>query len=217
MRSLDAELFQELNAAIQNHGFGNLVFGEGGLIEGQIAAIESELAISLPDDVKFLMGNIREQDSGASPWSTFDRTAYEEQYNWILQGILFDVEHANLWLRRWGPQPRELEAAKNIARRDFADWPKLFPIFGHRFLAVEPCRNDNPIFSVMQTDIICYGANLAHYLLQEFGETRDHAENTAAQNPRHIEVWSDFAGDRNAILAWASGSEAAKTAPWRVN
>ncbi len=179
--------------------------------------IESELCLRLPDDMKFLMGNVLELDSGSSPWSTLDRVTYEEQIDRVLQGILFDVEHANLWLRRWGSQPRSLESAQNIARQDFASWPKLFPVFG-RFLAVQPNQNDNPIFSVMQSDIICYGANLAHYLLHEFGETRDYDENTAAQSPRHDDgIWSDFAGGRNAILAWPSGLEAAKAAPWRVN
>jgi len=217
MRSLDAELFEELNTAIQNHGFGNLVFGKGGMADREIAMIESELCLPLPDDLKFLMGNVLELDSGSPPWSTLDRVTYVEQIDWVLQGILFDVEHANLWLRRWGSQPRSLEAAQNIVRQDFALWPKLFPVFGHRFLAVQPTENDNPVFSIMQSDIICYGANLARYLLQEFGETRDYDENTGAQSPRHVEIWSDFADGRNAILAWPSGIEAAKTAPWRVN
>jgi|GEM_PF-803643 len=217
MRSLDAELFEELNAAIQNHGSGDLVFGKGGMANHEIAMLEAELRLPLPDDMKFLMANVRELDSGSSPWSILGRAAYEEQIDWVLQGILFDVEHANLWLRRWGPQPRNLEAAQNIARKDFALWPKLFPVFGHRFLVVQPNEIDNPVFSIMQSDIVCYGANLAHYLLQEFGETRDYNENTAAQNPRHIEIWSDFADGRDANLAWPSGIEAAKSAPWRVN
>jgi len=217
MRSLDNKLFGELNTAIQNHGFGNLVFGKGGMADPEIATVESELGLPLPDDMKFLMGNVRELDSGSSPWSTLDRSSYEEQIDWVLQGILFDVEHANLWLRRWGSQPRNLEAAQDIARQDFALWPKLFPVFGHRFLVVQPKETDNPVFSIMQSDIVCYGANLAHYLLQEFGETRDYGENMAAQSPRHVEIWSDFAEGRNAILAWPSGTEAAKSAPWRVN
>jgi len=80
----------------------------------------------------------------------------------------------------------------DIARSDFETWPKLLPIYGHRFLAAEPCRSGNPIFSIVQTDIVYYGANLPHYLLNEFID-RDYALPTHAQKIRKIDIWSDFA------------------------
>lgn len=91
-----------------------------------------------------------------------------------------------------GFEPAALSAALTIARKDFETWPKLLPIFGHRFLAAEPCRRGNPIFSIMQTDIICYGANLAHYLMLEFIDS-DYALQTHAQNIQRIDIWSDLA------------------------
>jgi hypothetical protein len=44
----------------------------------------------------------------------------------------------------------------------------------------------------MQTDIIYYGVDLAHYLLREFVD-RDYARHTHAPKIRRIAVWSDFA------------------------
>lgn len=59
-------------------------------------------------------------------------------------------------------------------------------------LAAQPCRSGNPVFSIVQTDIIYYGADLAHYLLNEFVD-RDYTLHTYAQEIRRIEIWSDFA------------------------
>jgi hypothetical protein len=210
MLALGPDVFAELNAAQSD-----LVFGQGGMDAARTAALEDELAFAFPSDLKFLLANVIEIESGASPWAALDLASWREDMAIILGGITFDVEHNNLWLRRWGEQPTRLDAALDIARRDVPNWPKLFPLFGHRFLAIEPCLDDNPVFSIVQTDIICYGANLAHYLLLEFGPSRDYEHHTTAQNPRHIELWSDFADDRDLILAWPSGSLAAERAPWR--
>jgi hypothetical protein len=44
----------------------------------------------------------------------------------------------------------------------------------------------------MQTDIIYYGADLPHYLLNEFVD-HAYALHTYAQTIRRIEIWNDFA------------------------
>lgn len=210
MRALGPDVFAELNAARPN-----MVFGRGGMDAARIAALQDELGFAFPSDLKLLLAGTIDTKSNASPWAALDRATWRGDMAIIEGGIAFDVEHNNLWLRRWGEQPTSLAAALDIARRDFASWPKLFPLFGHRFLAVEPCLDDNPVFSIVQTDIICYGASLAHYLLLEFAPSRDYEHHTYAQNPRHITLWSDFADGRDDILAWPSGSLAAERAPWR--
>ena len=217
MLALGAGLFANINDALEDNDRCTLVFGDGGMTAKQIASLESELTLPLPDDLKLLLRNVRESDTGRSPWASLDRTAYAAQMARVHEGIAFDVEHANVWLRQWGEQPHALSAALEIARDDFARWPKLFPLFGHRFLAVEPRLDDNPAFSVVQTDIVCYGANLAHYLLHEFGPSRGFDHHTLEQNPRRIPPWSDFADNRDAILAWPSGIFAAERAPWRTH
>lgn len=46
--------------------------------------------------------------------------------------------------------------------------PKLIPVAGHRYIPASPCEVGNPIFSVYQTDVIYYGADLWEYLENEF-------------------------------------------------
>ena len=55
-----------------------------------------------------------------------------------------------------------------MAKRKIAEVPKLIPIFGHRYIPSEPNASGNPVFSVYQTDIIHYGADLVSYLEAEF-------------------------------------------------
>jgi hypothetical protein len=107
----------------------------------------------------------------------------------VLEGIEFDVQCNHFWLDRWGEKPAVLADALDVVRADYKTWPKLLPIFGHRFLAAEPCLAGNPVFSIMQTDIVYYGADLGHYLLQEFVDP-NYIEHTYAQPIRTIEIWS---------------------------
>lgn len=64
--------------------------------------------------------------------------------------------------------------------------PKLVPILSHRYIPAEPALRGNPIFSICQTDIIHYGANLAEYFSNEF-EGR-----WLVSSPRRIRFWSDL-------------------------
>jgi len=48
--------------------------------------------------------------------------------------------------------------------------PHLIPVFGHRYVLAEPCRPGNPFFSIVQSDLIIYGANLRTYFLAEFAD-----------------------------------------------
>ena len=88
--------------------------------------------------------------------------------DWPLDSMLFDVEKADFWMPRWGERPDGMEERSEIVRRDYRDWPRLIPIFSHRYIAAEPCLPGNPVYSVYQTDIIIYGTGLADYLLAEF-------------------------------------------------
>jgi hypothetical protein len=82
--------------------------------------------------------------------------------------MCFDIEHNEFWLEEWGPKPSELAEAFAIAQVAVAEAPTLIPIFSHRYIPDEPSLIGNPVFSVYQTDIIYYGADLAHYLVNEF-------------------------------------------------
>lgn len=100
-------------------------------------------------------------------WLT-DAPAIEERLAWLWEGLQFDVEYNDLWLPSWGPKPATLEEQKTRVRELVEEAPRLIPVFGHRYLLAEPCAAGNPVFSVYQSDIIVYGADLRDYLLFEF-------------------------------------------------
>lgn len=191
MLKLGPELFKLLNAKQITGNQAPVIYGAGGLSTSEIASIESQVGFRLPDDFAFLLANMRDPGGVMFPWSSFTKQDYDSSISWVLNGIEFDIERG-FWMDRWGERPAVVSTAIDIAKRDFTMWPKLLPIYGHRFLAAEPCRAGNPVFSIMQTDIIYHGANLAHYLVNEFVDSdwKLHADDQPVQR---IDVWSDFA------------------------
>jgi hypothetical protein len=196
MLKLGPELFEQLNTKQRVGNMSPVVYGVSGLSSDEVASIEAQLGFRLPVDFTYLFQNLRDPSRIFFPWSSFTKQEYDESIRWVLKGIEFDIDRNKFWMERWGKRPSTLSAALDIARNDFETWPKLLPIHGHRFLAAEPCLPDNPVFSVMQTDIIYYGANLAHYLLNEFVD-HNYSLHTRQQEIRRVRVWSYLAEDAN--------------------
>jgi hypothetical protein len=91
--------------------------------------------------------------------------------DWPQHGLLFDVENNTFWPESWGPRPDDASRALEVAREQFVAWPKLVPLYSHRYLPAAPSAVGAPVFSVYQTDVIYYGANLVDYIHAEFGGT----------------------------------------------
>jgi hypothetical protein len=106
--------------------------------------------------------------------------------------MCFDIEHNSFWLESWGAKPALGEACA-IARAKVADAPHLIPIYSHRYMPDRPCIAGNPVFSIYQTDIIYYGADLFDYLCNEFEHSFGRAKYALGSQPRQIEFWSDLA------------------------
>ena len=193
MLELGPELFAVLNAKQQVRDKQPVVYGDGGLATRDIHRIESELGFPLPEDFAFLLRNVRDPDQILFPWSNFDRRRYDDLIAWVRGGIESEIEEDGFWDARWGQRPDGQAQALEMVRRHFATWPKLLPVHAHRFLAAEPCRSNNPVFSIMGTDIICYGANLAHYLMLEFVDRTPDAYARHVDNQAHVDVWSELA------------------------
>jgi len=113
---------------------------------------------------------------------------------------LFDIEHNSFWLPEWGPRPKKLAEALRTAEELISAAPKLIPVYLHRMMPDEPQSPGNPVFSVHQTDIICYGFDLADYLRHEFNLPG--RELWPAQI-RTIRFWDI---DRFCDVRWAAGS-----------
>jgi hypothetical protein len=86
------------------------------------------------------------------------------------EGLQFDVEHSNLWLKSWGEAPAMLMARQERVRELVEAAPRLIPIFGHRYLLANGCAAEHPVLSVYGADIIVYGLDLRDYFLAEFHE-----------------------------------------------
>jgi hypothetical protein len=85
-----------------------------------------------------------------------------------IDGVLFDVAENAFWLPSWGIRPSSVDKAVAVARRFLAAAPSLLPVFRHRYAPSLNVRG-LPVFSVVQTDIVVYGVDLADYLHAEFG------------------------------------------------
>jgi hypothetical protein len=88
----------------------------------------------------------------------------------VVDGLTFDVEESNLWPESWGAKPNTAGEREQRVRELVAAAPTLIPVFEHRFLLAEPCEAGNPVLSIMQSDIIVYGADLHDYLVIEFAD-----------------------------------------------
>jgi hypothetical protein len=114
----------------------------------------------------------------------------QEQLDWPFEGIAFDIEHAAFWWEPWGPRPAALSDAIAVARAAVDLAPRLIPIMGHRYLPAEPEVEGNPVFSVYQTDIVFFGADLRRYLACEFA--RLPWADAVRGDRRRIRFWTDL-------------------------
>ncbi len=145
-----------------------MVFAPG-LSDGEIQQIEDNYAFHFPPDYRAFLMFALPISNRFVDWRQGDRAKIQEQLAWPYEGMCFDIEHNNFWLRAWGPRLLDLNAAFAIARRAVEEAPTLIPIYGHRYIPATPAEIGNPIFSVWQTDIIYYGRDLFAYLEIEFG------------------------------------------------
>jgi hypothetical protein len=160
----------------------------GGLDEQEIVNIEQRYQVHFPPDYRLFLQTLHSVDRpmvGASfadgntmvprtkpsfyNWQT-NTTSIQAAYEWLVHGLVFDVQKANLWLPSWGVKPGTVEAQEARVQELVKTAPRLIPVFAHRYLLAEPCEAGNPVFSIHQSDMILYGEDLHSYFLQEFGD-----------------------------------------------
>jgi hypothetical protein len=93
-----------------------------------------------------------------------------------------------LWWAEWGERPASADARAEVLRSVVSGAPKLIPLFSHRYLPETPHESGNPVFPVYQSDVIYYGADLAHYFKREFGSS----DRPWPDRIKHIPFWSDL-------------------------
>jgi hypothetical protein len=140
---------------------------------------------------------------GFPDWRSGDDAALFDWLDIPRSGVVFDVEHNGFWLEEWGPRPQSLREAKHVAEELVSAAPRLIPVYLHRMIPAEPHVAGNPVFSVHQTDIIVYGADLRDYLSHEFLMNQDGRDVwPVPTGTRRIDFWDT---DRFQEVRWAGG------------
>ena len=169
------------------------VMFEKGLSFKEIENIETKYKVKFPPDLKefYLFG--LPISKGFINWRNESNENVEkikECLEWPLEGMLFDIENNSFWYKDWGKKPESISDAKEKCKKELKNVPNLIPIYSHRYIPTKPYEENNPIFSVLQTDIIYYGKNLIDYFENEFKLKQDKIKYLSEY--KRIEFWSDI-------------------------
>lgn len=180
-----------LGSAISYLSAGGVEFAPG-LSDEEVREVKSAFGFQFPPDLRALLQAALPISEGFPGWRDGDRTELRERLGGPLEGIYFDVEHNGIWPEHWGQRPQETSDALLVASRRVAAAPVLVPVYSHRYIPDRPHSSGNPVFSVVQFDIIRYGDDLPSYLRNEFGVP---LPNLPPGSPRRIELWDQLVLD----------------------
>jgi hypothetical protein len=161
----------------------------------EIDDIQERWNLRFPPDLVDLLLIHRPLLDGPSSfdWILSDPTAIQGRLDWPFDSFWFDVVHSGVWWPTWGDKPEGLNGQREQLKAAFAGAPKLIPLFSHRYIPEEPHDSGNPVFSVYQTDVICYGADLQDWLDRERGNS-----NKTWPEIKEIPFWSEAVERNNA-------------------
>jgi hypothetical protein len=139
-----------------------------GLTDAEVVRVHQWFGFRFPPDLRAFLQTALPRGPLFPDWRGGDPARLRDWLDRPRRGILFDVEYNDYWHPDWNARPCMIEDALSVASEGIKAAPRLIPVFAHRMMAAEPHRAGNPVFSVHQTDIICYGFDLADYLRHEF-------------------------------------------------
>lgn len=168
-----------------------------GLTEAEFDSVHERFGFHFNPDHRSLLATALPLGDRWPDWRNGDDLELETWLDSVAEGFIWDALHQSppFWPPSWGTLPSSTEDIATTVRRELRGWPRLIPIYAHRFTPAAPSPSESPVFSVWQTDIIYYGANLLEYLTNELlsGQGRK------ALSPRTISVpyWSRFVESAN--------------------
>lgn len=154
-----------------------------GYTQGELEIAQERYGLRFPPDLVDLLLDRRPVEGW--DWRT-DDADIRQALQHPLDGLLFDLEHNDLWWPEWGEKPPSAEERAELVTKIVNAAPRLIPLISHRYIPEEPHEAGNPVFSIMQSDVIYYGADLAEYFANEFGGTY------RISAVRRIRFWSDL-------------------------
>jgi hypothetical protein len=189
---------QLASSALEALRLGGVPLDEG-LREDDLLAAENVTGSQFPPDLRLLLGQALPVGDRFPNWRDPYGQSIAHQLAHPIEGILFDVRVNHFWMPSWPERPRDLESSMGLATELLVTWPKLIPLYGHRYLPSQPNEPGNPVLSVMQTDIIYYGSNLPDYFHNEFVHRRWPHKSAS----RKIPGWGYFVTDVDEESEWA--------------
>ncbi|GKX63574.1 hypothetical protein SOASR032_21430 [Pragia fontium] len=167
-----------------------------GLSDEEVIAIQCDFKILFPADLRLFLQTALPISNKFVNWreglnSKSKEDEIQKRLNWPLEGMLFDIDANGFWLDEWGERPESFAQQKVIVEQHYQHWPKLIPVYSHRYIPSTPYEEGNPILSVYQTDIIYYGYDLADYFSREFSFILPTIFQVPEQ-PKAIAFWDNF-------------------------
>src|SRR5215813_10643290 len=131
-----------------------------GYSEAELDDVQAKWGLRFPPD---LIEQLREcrpliDAPDCFDWVTADPGHIRERLAWPFESYWRSVELLEIWWPEWGDRPAALADQKEKLRGIFGNAPRLIPLVGIRYVPDEPSESGNPVFSVMASDIIHYGA-----------------------------------------------------------
>ena len=166
-----------------------------GLTDKETLRVQTKFDFIFPPDLKKFLQTSLPISKHFYNWrkaltSKEETDRINSMFAWTLDGMLFDIEHNNFWYDNWGQRPNSLEEKFEIARQHHVTYPKLIPIFSHRYISSKPSIKGNPVFSVYQMDIIYYGYDLPTYFANEFHFALSDNFELLDEPKNRIEFWT---------------------------
>lgn len=185
-----------IDAALRLARLGCCKIGPG-LTDDELARIEHEFGFEFADDHRAFLAvglplNVPGQGNSWPEWRSRDPTVLRVQLMWPAEGVLFDVEHNEVWHHSWGERPADLDVALETARRHLVRALQMVPVYGHRYLPAGRGTFGHPVLSMWQADIIYYGADLIDYVRQEFGGPGMDRRDPRWDPQSSVPFWLDF-------------------------
>lgn len=182
----------------------------GGLADTEIRAIEERLSLSFPPDYRLFLRRLHTTDRpmvgarltddgrldlelswGITNWSV-DEDPIRGARGRLVEGFMFDVEAGGLWKHAWGARPESEDERRRRVADVIAAAPRLIPIHGQCYLVADPCKAGNPVVSIVQSDVVAYGANLREYLISTFDWTPNTDFVRGHEAAQDIPFWGEF-------------------------
>lgn len=191
---MEHSLFEQLIGILKDN---NVQFAPG-LSDEEIDNIQEIFQINFPPDLKIFLQIALPISDGFVKWrdgltSIDSKQKIISVLKWPLNGILFDVENNEFWMEGWGDRPDSFSTREKVVKQNYIKYPKLIPIYLHRYISCEPLEFDNPVFSVYQTDVIYYGFNISDYFAREFCFDLPENFNAPSAPIKEIFFWSELA------------------------